>query len=892
MSLRNLTNLLSPSRIAVVGGSDRVGTVGKVVVDNILAGGFRGDVYVVNPRAQVIDGAQWLANVDHLPDGVDLAIVVTPAAFVPETIEKLGARGVAAAMVISAAVTGRAREAMLAAAHTSGLRIIGPNGLGLIAPHTLLNASFARGAPRPGRLGLISQSGALVSGVIDWANARGLGFSAIISAGDMADVDFGDMIDLLAADPHTDAILLYVEGVTDAAKMLSAAHAATRFKPVIVLKAGKTASGRRAAASHTGALAGDDAVHRCAFARAGMVGVENLTDLFEAAEALRIARRPQGPALAIVTNGGGAGVLAADAMAAGPLELASLSPATRKRLDGVLPPAWSHGDPVDLLGDAAGERYATAIAAVLDDDAVDALLIINCPTALNEPAVLAQAIGRAVQAARGRGRFKPVIGCWLGETNRRCAEAALAAAGVPVFETPDAAVQAFAHLLRAGHGRQGLAATPRAPEGRARRDAAQAIIDAARLGARALLSEVETKAILKLYGVPTIETRRATDAAGVAAACEGLAGPYVVKVISPQISHKSDVGGVALNLPDAAAATMAARDMAARLARERPDAQLDGFAVETMAPSGGHELIVGMTEDAIFGPVVAVGAGGKAVEVLADQALGLPPLDTRLAKAMIASTRVSRLLVGYRDEPAADLDAVAAIIEAVSALTTDLPDIVELDINPLRVDAKGALALDARMVVATHQKSARLAILPPPAEAWDVLTTHLGQTVQVRPAGPDDKALLADFFSRLSAEDMRLRFLSPVRSLDDERLSLMCDLDYRRVMTFLAFDSRDDALLATAMLAGGPDPTRAEVALAVRSDLKGQGLGWTLLDHALDYARARGIKTVESVESADNGPALRLEAEMGFSSRVSPDDTGLRIVERLLEANDHGASSA
>lgn len=890
MSLRNLAKLLDPSRVAVIGGSDRAGTVGKVVVDNILAGGFRGEVFVVNPRAQVVEGASWLADAEHLPDGVDLAVIVTPPACVPETIAKLGARGVPAAMIITTGVTGALREAVLAAARPSGLRIIGPNGLGLIAPHAALNASFARGAPRPGRLGLISQSGALVSGVIDWANAKDLGFSAIISAGDMADVDFGDMIDLLAADPHTDAILLYVEGVTDAAKMLSAAHAATRFKPVIVLKAGKTASGRRAAASHTGALTGDDAVHRCAFERAGMVVVENLTDLFEAAEVLRIARRPRGPKLAIVTNGGGAGVLAADAMAGGAVELAVLSPVTLRRLDGVLPRAWSHGDPVDLIGDASGDRYATALAAVLDDDAVDALLIINCPTALTEPAILAQAIGRAVQAARGRGRFKPVIGCWLGEDNRRCAEVALAAAEVPVFETPDAAVQAFAHLLSARHGRQGLAATPRPPGDRARRDAARAIIDEARLTARTLLSEVDSKAILKLYGVPTIETRRAGDAKDVAAACEGLASPYAIKIISPQISHKSDVGGVVLNLPDAVAATAAAREMAAHLEQERPDAHLEGFAVETMAPSGGQELIVGLTQDSTFGPVIAVGAGGKAVEVLADHALGLPPLDPRLAKAMIDRTRISRLLAGYRDEPAADLDAVIATLEAVSALAEDLPDIVELDINPLRVDARGAVALDARMVISGQPTTRQPAILSPPAEAWAELITQGGQAVHVRPAGPDDRALLADFFSRLSPEDLRLRFLSPVRTLDDERLSLMCDLDYRRVMTFLAFDSKGDDLLATAMLAGGPDPERAEVAVAVRSDLKGHGLGWTLLEHALDYARARGIKIVESVESADNAPALRLEEEMGFSARVSPGDTGLRIVERDLTAPVQGSS--
>ncbi|PLR28626.1 GNAT family N-acetyltransferase [Caulobacter zeae] len=884
MSLHNLHSLLSPSSIAIVGGSDRPGSVGKVVLDNILSGGFTGEVFVINPRPQTIVGAKWLADCDLLPAGLDLAVVVVPARVVPETIASLAARKTAAAMVISGGVTKASglQGAMLAAAETADIRIIGPNGLGLVAPHGRLNASFARSPARPGRLGLISQSGALVSGLIDWANARDLGFSAIISAGDMADVDLGDMIDLLAADPHTDAILLYVEGVREAAKLLSAAHAATRSKPVIVLKAGKTEQARRAAVTHTGALAGDAQVHRCAFERAGMVVVDDLRGLFEAAEALRVAHPPKGPRLAIVTNGGGLGVLALDAMATGSAALASLSQDTLARLSKVLPPTWSHANPVDLIGDADGARYKEAIAAVLDDDGVDALLVMNCPTALNQPQEIASSVADAVLGARDRGRRQPIIGCWLGDDQRRAVAASLERAQIPVFETPDGAVQAFNQLLSARARRRGLAFNPALPTPTARKDAAQALLDAVREQGRTLLTEIEAKDLLRLYGIPAIATRHAATIKAVGEACAALPGPYVVKIISADLPHKSDVGGVALDLVDADAAVAAAEAISQRMALEQPHAQLDGFAVETMAHPGGHDLIVGLGQDPTFGPVLLVGDGGKAVEVLADTALDLPPIDRRLARAMVARTRVSRLLAGYRDEPAADIDAVASVLEAISAMACDLPDLASLDINPLRVGPDGVLALDARIIATDEPMAPRLAIMPAPPDSWAQLTTRMGLKITVRPAGPDDMASLDAFFMGLSPEDLRLRFLSPMRRIDQDRLSLMCDLDYRRAMTFLAFDLATGALVATAMLASGPDPDRAEVAVAVRSDLKGQGLGWTLLDHTLNYARARGVQVVESLESADNAQALQIEAEMGFSSRTNPEDRGLRIVEHKL----------
>lgn len=890
MSLHNLAPLLCPASVAVIGGSDRPGSVGQVVVENLLSGGFKGPIHLVNPRRLSAAGTTWSATIADLPEPPELAVVAIPAAAVPQAIADLGAAGVKVAVILSAGITqaNGLRQAMLDAAKPFGLRIVGPNGLGLLAPHAHLNASFARGAPAPGGLALISQSGALVSGVIDWANTRQLGFSGIVSVGDMAEVDLGDLIDLFAADPHTDAILLYVEGVTNAAKFMSAARAATRIKPLIALKAGRNAASGRAVRSHTGALAGAYDVHACAFERAGIIQVETLSDLFDAAAVLRAGRDLAGERLAIVTNGGGAGILALDAMAPSGGALAELGTQTLQRLNAALPADWSHGNPVDLMGDASAERYRLALDAVLADAGVDAVLVMNCPTALSEPGDIARGVAASVVAARGRGVRKPVIACWLGDSNQDAAGPILSAAGIPMFGAPDTAARAFGHLLAARRAKANLMATPDRHDARVGdRGAALALIQTARSEGRTLLNEIEAKALLNAYGVATVPTRLAATVRDVARICADLTPPYAVKIVSPQISHKSDVGGVVLDLPNAEAASAAAAAMVGRIAKTCPEAVITGFAVETMIPLGrDHELIVGLAQDATFGPVLMVGAGGKAVEVLKDRALGLPPLDGDLARTMIAKTRISRLLAGYRDAPQADIADVAATLEALSAIAVDLPDIVELDINPLRVDTNGVVALDARIVIAQDASSkSRLVIQPVPMDWAADLRTRSGLAFHVRPVRPDDTPAVAAFFAQLDPEDLRLRFLSPLRTVHADRLALMTQVDYRRTITFLAFDADGRTVIATAMLASGADPERAEVAVTVRSDLKGHGLGWTLLDHVLTYARARGVKVVHSLESADHVAALQLERDMGFTARICPDDTGLRIVERRIDAS-------
>ncbi len=717
MSPYNLAALLSPTSVAVIGGSDHPGSVGQVVVENLLSGGFAGPIHLVNPRRLEVAGTRWTARIADLPEPPDLAVVIVPASAVPAVIAELGAAGVKVAVILSAGLTDAngLRQAMLDAARPFGLRIVGPNGLGLLAPHAGLNASFARGAPIAGNLALISQSGALISGLIDWATTRQLGFSGIVSVGDMAEVDLADLIDLFAADPHTDAILLYIEGVTHAAKFMASARAAARVKPVIALKAGRNPASGRAVRSHTGALAGAYDVHVCAFERAGIVQVESLTELFDAAAVLRVGQGLAGDRLAIITNGGGAGILALDAMTTGEGVLAELAPLTLERLNAVLPAGWSHGNPVDLIGDAPVERYRLALDAVLSDPGVDAVLVMNCPTALTEPRDIARGVAGSVAAARGRGMLKPVIACWLGDANQDVAGPILSAAGIPMFGAPDSAIRGFGHLLAARRAQASTSGAqgPRDPRTDDRATAV-ALIRTARSQGRTLLNEIEAKDLLGAYGVTTVPTRLAATAQEVAGVCAELAPPYAVKIVSPQISHKSDVGGVALDLPDARAAAAAAEAMAARVAAASPDATITGFAVQTMIPPGrAHELIVGLALDATFGPVLMVGAGGKAVEVLKDHALGLPPLDGDQARAMIARTRISRLLAGYRDEPRADIDGVVATLEALSAIATDLPDVVELDINPLRVDANGVMALDARIVISQESGLASRLVLPP-----------------------------------------------------------------------------------------------------------------------------------------------------------------------------------
>jgi acetyltransferase len=886
MTIRNLDGLLHPRSVAVIGGSQRAGALGQLVLSNLIDGGYEGALFAVNPKPVEVAGVRWVTEIAKLPQAPDLAVIVTPAATIAGIVGALGELGTKVAVIISAEPHDAAtRATILEAAKPHLLRIVGPNCLGALMPHARLNASFAPRRAEAGRLAFVSQSGALVTAMLDWAAGKHIGFSGVVSVGDMADVDLGDLIDLFAADPKTDAILLYVEGVTNPAKFMSAARAASRIKPVIAIKAGRSDAAGRAAMSHTGALTGAYDVHAAAFHRAGIILVDSLTELFDAAQVLCRHQPRCGERLAIVSNGGGAGVLAADALPATGGTLATLLPETIAALDPLMPPAWSRANPIDVVGDARAERFAAASRAALADPGVDALLVIHCPTAVAAGSDIAHGVIEMIETADPHVT-KPVIACWMGTDNAATVRPLFDAAGIPLFDNLDDAVRGFGYLLEA---RKGQDALMRAPAGtsidEADRARARAVITGALANGHTQLSACEAKAVIGAYGVPCVPGALARTAEAVADACARFDGPYVVKLVSPQFPHKSDIGGVALDIQDPVEAVIAARAMFERFRREHPTASITGFEVEPMVNRrNGIELIAGIADDPTFGPVIAFGAGGKAVEMIRDRALGLPPLDDALAGELISATRIAPLLAGYRDVPAANTAAIVKTLNALSAIAVDFPDIVELDINPLVADSDGVIALDARISISEVPRASRLVIRPVPMQWAAHIVTRDGLAMDVRPVRPDDEAALADFFRHVTPEDLRFRFLTGLREVGRDRLAAMTQIDYHRAMNFLAFDE-GGMLIATAMLACDPDGIRAEFAVSVRSGFKGRGVSWSLVQHILKYAESEGIQTLESVESADNHAALQLEREAGFIAVGSESSGGEVTVRRQVVAH-------
>lgn len=890
MSVRNLDHLFAPSSVALVGASPQAGSVGRIVASNLRSGGFAGDIWLVNPRHTSIDGAPCYASASKLPRAPDLAVITTPPSTVPGVIAELAAHGTKAAVVITAGIDADLRTRMLEAARPSCLRVLGPNCVGLILPRLGINASFAQLMPLKGDLAFLSQSGALVTAVIDWAHARGIGFSKVASMGEMADVDLGDALDYLAGDPETRAILLYIEQVTHAAKFMSAARRAARAKPVIVLKSGRHAAGAKAARSHTGALSGSDAVYDAAFRRAGLVRVGDLDGLFEAAEILSFTPRLEGERLAILTNGGGAGVLAADRLEDYRGTLAELDPATVAALDTVLPPTWSKGNPVDIIGDAGPDRYEAAMSALLADPASDAVLVINCPTALASSESAAAAVLKAISGASGRCRTKPVITNWLGDGAATESRRQFRTARIPTFETPASAIDGFMQLVRYRRSQDELMSTPTVQPSGSDVDRAKArnVIGGALARGRSMLTEAEAKAVLAAYGIPVAETIICADPDAVAETAKNILTRYracVVKIHSEEISHKSDVGGVRLGITSADEARETARAMAATVAKVMPHAHIEGWAVEPMIERPeAHELIVGMSEDQTFGPTLLFGAGGTAVEVIKDTAHALPPLDHKLARDMMAQTRIYRLLEGYRNRPRADLDAIADVLVRASSLVADLPELRELDINPLLADDKGCIALDARMRVADAAASPRqpLSIRPYPAQ-WQK-NVHLAEvgTVTIRPVRPEDEALYERFFSEIDPDDLRLRFFTAAPDRSHRFLARLTQIDYAREMAFVALSEAGN-LLGSSRLAADPDYARAEFAVIVRSDLKGKGLGWLIMQQLIDYARMEGLRELHGEVLAENTAMLDMCRDLGFRTETDPSDATLRHVTLPVE---------
>ena len=886
MSIRNLDSLFTPASIAVIGASDRPGSVGATVWHNLHQGGFAGPLLAVNQRAVVLDGVHACARVADLPQVPELAVICTPPASVSGLIAELGALGTRAAVVLTAGLDAAQRQAMLDAARPHLLRILGPNGIGLLVPTSGMNASFAHTDVAPGELAFVSQSGALVTAMLDWAKGRGIGFSQVVSLGEHADIDFGDMLDWLASDPHTRAILLYIESVTSARKFMSAARAAARNKPVIVVKSGRSQQGQRAAASHTGALAGADWVVDAAIRRAGMLRVDTLQDLFLAAETLARWRDNRAERLLVLTNGGGAGVMAADAAAHVGIELAELAPATLARLDAVLPANWSHGNPLDIIGDAPVARYVQTLQALAGDPAAEAVLFVHAPTAIVPSADIARALVPLVQPQPGQRPH--LLGCWLGGPAVALARQQFNDAGIACYPTPEEAVHAFAMLVAYRRNQAqlletpaALVADPRTPQRAPARAEVAALVRRVLAEGRKMLSEPEAKAVLAAYGIPVVATRLvAVEADAAVAAAEAIGWPVALKIVSPDISHKSDVGGVVLDIDDAAGLRAAVQAMLARVTQRRPDATLAGLSVQSMVRrSQARELIVGASIDPVFGPVILFGQGGTAVEVLADRAIGLPPLNEPLARALVARTRVAKLLTAWRDTPAADAGALHRVLIAVSDLLADLPELAELDINPLLVDAQGAVALDARIRVdaAAPGGAAHFAILPYPQQ-WVEQVAWRGRAITLRPIRPEDEAQHLAFLADLAPEDVRLRVFYSRRSIAHSELARLTQVDHAREITFLATETDTDSdptgaerTLGVARAVIDPDNHDAEFGIIVRSSLKGAGLGELLMHKLIRTLRERGTRRLVALVLAENRRMLDLARELGFT--LAPTDT-------------------
>ncbi|QNI02948.1 bifunctional acetate--CoA ligase family protein/GNAT family N-acetyltransferase [Halomonas sp. SH5A2] len=870
MSIRNLDALFSPSTVALIGASNRPGSVGAVLARNLLGAGFAGPVLTVNPHERSIRSTLNYHSVKELPLSPDLAIIATPPDTVPGLIKELGERDCRAAVVISAGfgegekADGKAlKRAMLKAARPYLMRIVGPNCLGILAPHNGLNASFAHLTPQKGNVAFVTQSGAVATSILDWASARDIGFSYVISLGSMSDVDFGDVLDFLALDPKTRSILLYVEAISDARKFLSAARMASRNKPVIVVKAGRSDAGAKAALSHTGALAGSDVIYDAAFKRAGMLRVKTLDELFQAAGTLATGIHVQGDRLAILTNGGGVGVLAVDELVDAGGHLAELSAATLSRLDCVLPLAWSHANPVDILGDATGQRYADALDILVDERDADALLIINCPVAVADSLDAAQAVTTTLDKRR-----LPVLTCWLGEGAPAQARRLFAEKRIPSYETPEQAVRAFLHLYSYRRNQQALMETPEAISDLISIDmtSANAIIDRVVEDNRSVLTEPEASAVLAAYGIPTVPSMVTRTPEEASRAAQQLGFPVVLKIVSRDISHKSDVGGVQLNLASSDAVYQAAENILTAARQAAPLARIDGFNVQPMIRRPwAHELILGVSEDDVFGPIILFGQGGKAVEVIGDRVVGLPPLNSLLAQDMIRSTRISRLLQGYRDHPPTDMDAITLTLVKLSQLVSDLERVVELDINPLLADASGVIALDARIVIRAdqHQRPA-LAIRPYPKQFEKIITARSGQAYFLRPIRPEDEDAMVSMLRQSSPSDVRLRFFAAIKKFDHAFAARLTQIDYDREMAFVAMPPGIEEIVGVVRLSADPDKQKAEFAVMVRSDLKGTGLGYSLMQQIIDYARNNAIKQVFADVLQENQPMLKMVKELGF----------------------------
>jgi acetyltransferase len=888
MTIRNLDRIFAPRSVAIIGASARVGSVGNSVLQNLrTASNLK--LFPVNPKHDHLDGLPCWPSIASLPAVPDLAVIATPAATVPSLVQECGAAGVGGLVILTAGfgetgATGKSIEAEVrqSAAKFPEMRILGPNCLGFMAPHRELNASFVDQLPPRGSVAFISQSGALCSAILDWATTQNVGFSYFISLGNMLDIGVAELLDYLAEDPWTKSVVLYLESVTEARQFMSAARGLSRSKPIIAYKAGRYAESAKAAASHTGALAGVDAVYEAAFARAGIVRVLESEDLFDCAELLSRSRPVRGPRLAIVTNAGGPGVMATDALIAVRGQLAKLNEATITELNNQLPATWSHNNPVDIIGDAPPERFRAAISAVLADEGVDALLVILSPQSMTDPTRTAEEV-----IASAAHSSKPVLTSWMG--GQRVAEGItkLQQAGISNYASPEQAIRAFTYLVSAAVRQELLYETPRemplkfSLDKAELRDQVLCVIG----NGSGTLTEDKSKEILAAYGIPITRTLVATSAKEAITCSRELGYPVVLKLYSPDITHKSDVGGVELNLSNDAAVERAWQDIVSRAQTKRPEARILGVTVQSMVlHPQGRELIVGAKRDPVFGSVLLVGAGGTAAEIWQDSTLELPPLSERLGRRMLESLRSWPLLQGYRGKPGVNVDQLIETLMRVSYLVAHLPEITELDINPLLATPDGALALDARIVLGPAAATvpakpySHLAIRPYPDEFIREATLADGTPLLLRPIQPEDEPLWRQMMRECSNETIYRRFRCLFREVTHQMAARFCFVDYDRELAIVAEQRTPEGrrLLGVGRLVANVDHSRAEYAVLVIDAWQGRGLGSLLTDYCLAISQSWGVRYIQAETSLDNHRMVTMFQRRGFQSQVLPPDT-LRV---------------
>ena len=889
MQSHYLNPLFSPNSIAMFGASERENSVGEVVFRNLLSSGFKGGIYPINPKHDKIQGVKAFKTINAVGKPVDLAVVATPAKTIPAIVEACGQHGVKTMIILSAGFREsgpaglRLEERVVEVAKEFGIRFIGPNCLGLIRPDRGINVTFGNNSAKPGNLALVSQSGAICTAILDWAEMNDIGFSTVISTGIAADLDFGDYLDYLVNDPKTQSILLYIEGIKDARRFMSGLRAAARIKPVIVLKVGRQAAGAVASMSHTGALVGSDETFSAALDRSGVVRVETVTQLFAAAKALSSRYRVYGDRLAIITNGGGPGVMAADRATDRHIELAEFKEETVKALNKVLPEVWSHGNPVDVIGDAPPERYRAAVDVCLNDPGVDGAIVILTPQAMTEPTAVAEAL-----IALADEHKKPILTSWMGGKQVENGRQLFNNAKLPTFRTLENAVDAFSYLSTYQKNQRLLLQTPAKTSRRhvlPDVEGARLIIESALAEQRKVLTEPESFALLGAFRINAVRNGIARSANEALILAESIGFPVAMKIYSQDISHKSDAGGIRLNISNAQVVRSTYRDLIEQVRAARPEANIEGVTVEQMYQNpNGRELLIGIIRDPVFGPVISFGSGGTTVEVMGDSAIALPPLNRRLASDLVNRTKAAKMLERFRHMPPANCEALIDVLLRVSSMACELPWIQEMDINPLMLDEDGAVAVDARIVVDFPRPSTdpynHLAIHPYPANLVSRSQLPNGTNIVIRPIRPEDVDLEQNFTRDLSDEAKYFRYMSSVQELTPEMLMRFTQIDYHYEMALIATTEEEnhEVELGVARYVINPDKKSCEFALVVSDKWQRQGIGHRLMHNLMEVARDRGLVRMEGEVLSNNFKMLDLMKSLNFYITTSPEDNSIKQV--------------